>query len=49
MASRRDLRWKDFRRRADDAPESVYRHSVSGWEYIPIHPFADEPELESGD
>lgn len=45
MTSRRDLRWKDFRRRADYAPESVYRHRVSGWEYIPIHPFADEPEL----
>jgi hypothetical protein len=45
MTSRRDRRWEDFRRRADDAPESVYRHRVSGWEYMPIHPFADEPEL----
>jgi hypothetical protein len=47
MTSRRDLRWNDFRRRADHAPDSVYRHSISGWAYIPIHPFADEPELLS--
>ena len=33
----------DFRRRADFAPDKVYRHRGRGWEYIPIHPFADEP------
>src|SRR5687767_6201770 len=37
-------RWEDFRRRADYAPQSVYRHRGRGWEYIPIHPFGDEPE-----
>jgi hypothetical protein len=35
-------RWADFRRRADYAPASVYRHLTHGWEYIPIHPFGDE-------
>jgi hypothetical protein len=38
-------RWLDFRRRAEYAPADVYRHRLHGWEYIPIHPFADEPEL----
>jgi hypothetical protein len=38
-------RWKDFRRRADYAPANVYRHSTRGWEYIPVHPFGDEPEV----
>ena len=33
----------DFRRRAEYAPDSVYRHRTKGWEYIPIHPFGDEP------
>lgn len=42
MSRRR--RWKDFRRRVASAPHSVYRHRASGWEYIPIHPFGDEPE-----
>jgi hypothetical protein len=37
-------RWSDFRRRADHAPETVYRHRKHGWEYIPVHPFGDEPE-----
>jgi hypothetical protein len=38
-------RWRDFRRRAAFAPESVYRHRTHGWEYIPVHPFGDEPEV----
>jgi hypothetical protein len=38
-------RWADFRRRADYAPENVYRHRLHGWEYIPVHPFGDEPEV----
>ncbi|MFV8751694.1 hypothetical protein ACNOYE_14210 [Nannocystaceae bacterium ST9] len=38
-------RWSDFRRRADYAPQNVYRHETHGWEYIPVHPFGDEPEL----
>ncbi len=37
-------RWQDFRRRADHAPRQVYRHREAGWEYIPVHPFGDEPE-----
>jgi hypothetical protein len=38
-------RWRDFRRRADYAPESVYRHRTRGWEYIPVHSFGDEPAV----
>jgi hypothetical protein len=38
-------RWKDFRRRVAYSPESVYRHALHGWEYIPVHPFGDESEL----
>jgi hypothetical protein len=38
-------RWSDFRRRADHAPKDVYRHRTRGWEYIPIHPFGDEPAV----
>ena len=41
----RIVRWTDFRRRADYAPQKVYRHRTREWEYIPIHAFADEPEL----
>jgi hypothetical protein len=37
--------WQSFRRRADYAPGAVYRHRRQGWEYTPIHPFADEPDL----
>lgn len=40
----RSKRWNDFQRRAQYAPHSVYRHRAGGWEYIPIHPFADEPD-----
>src|SRR5438309_1043952 len=39
----RAKRWADFRRRVEHAPASVYRHRTRGWEYIPVHPFADEP------
>jgi hypothetical protein len=38
-------RWQDFRRRVEFAPQKVYRHREAGWEYIPIHPFGDEPEV----
>jgi hypothetical protein len=38
-------RWQDFRHRAGYAPQTVYRHRESGWEYIPLHPFGDEPEV----
>jgi hypothetical protein len=38
----RAQRWSDFRRRADGAPEAVYRHRTHGWEYVPVHPFGDE-------
>jgi hypothetical protein len=41
----RARRWEDFRRRADFAPRNVYRHRTRGWEYIPVHPFGDEPEV----
>jgi hypothetical protein len=37
-------RLADFRRRADYAPNKVYRHRSRSWEYIPIHPFGDEPD-----
>jgi hypothetical protein len=23
----------------------VYRHRTHGWEYVPVHPFGDEPEV----
>ena len=48
MSTREKLqakRWNDFRRRADYTPQSVYRHRTHAWEYIPVHPFADEPDL----
>jgi hypothetical protein len=35
-------RWREFLRRAEFSPASVYRHRCDGWPYIPIHPFADE-------
>jgi hypothetical protein len=38
-------RWIDFRSRAEYSPESVYRHRTHNWEYIPVHPFGDEPEI----
>ena len=36
------IRLKDFKRRKDYSPDSVYIHSSLGHEYIPIHPFSDE-------
>ncbi len=41
----RARRWRNFRRRADYAPENVYHHRTHGWEYVPVHPFGDEPEV----
>ncbi len=41
----RVVRWADFRRRVQYAPRTVYYHRKRGWEYIPIHPFGDEPQL----
>lgn len=41
----RAARLADFQKRADFAPEDVYRHLTRGWRYILIHPFADEPEI----
>ena len=38
-------RWTDFRRRVDYGPQKVYFHETRGWEYIPIHPFAEDPQL----
>ena len=35
-------RVSDFQRRAEYSPDSVYTHPDTGWEYIPIHPFADD-------
>jgi hypothetical protein len=40
----RKRRLRDFRSRADYAPETVYRHRQHGWDYIPVHAFADEPD-----
>lgn len=42
MEIRRITRVKDFQRRADYAPDSVYTHRTRGWRYIPVHNFADE-------
>jgi len=36
------VRVSDFRSRANYAPDSVYTHPDTVWQYIPIHPFADE-------
>ncbi|MEM6783706.1 MAG: hypothetical protein AAF624_08235 [Bacteroidota bacterium] len=35
----------DFERRCAHAPESVYTHRAKQWRYIPIHSFADEPDV----
>lgn len=37
-------RFDDFTRRASYTPDSVYHHQKRRWAYIPVHPFADEPE-----
>jgi hypothetical protein len=41
----RNLRRLDFDRRCREHPGGVYVHSNGGGVYLPIHPFADEPEL----
>src|SRR5689334_18145645 len=41
----RARRWAAFRRMAKVASQNVYRHRARGWEYIPVHPFGDEPTL----
>lgn len=41
----RARRYEDFCRRAKYSPDCVYRHRTRGWEYIPVHPFGDEPEV----
>jgi hypothetical protein len=48
----RAKRWTDFQSRVRGCRENaaggalpVYRHRTRGWEYVPIHPFADEPEV----
>ena len=38
-------RVSDFSLRIDYSPDSVYAHRERDWRYIPIHPFADEPEI----
>jgi hypothetical protein len=38
----KEIRLKDFIRRAEYSPNSVYRHIERGYRYIPVHPFADE-------
>ncbi len=45
MDRQRNKRWLDFQRRAEYAPAEVYQHRIHGWKYIPLHPFADEPEV----
>jgi hypothetical protein len=40
----RAQRWADFRRRVDHAPEAVFLHRTLGWEYVPVHPFGDDPD-----
>jgi hypothetical protein len=40
----KEIRLKDFVRRAEYSPNSVYRHIERGYRYIPVHPFADETE-----
>ena len=41
----RHLRLVDFDRRSQRHPGGVYLHASGGDAYLPIHPFADEPEL----
>lgn len=47
----RETRWADFQRRVRTCrayPEDgvqVYEHRTRGWEYVPVHPFGDEPEV----
>lgn len=39
------MRWAEFRQRADHAPADVYRHPRLNCEYVPVHPFGDEPKV----
>lgn len=46
----RDVRSADFQRRVASCRQGgdgmgVYRHRTRGWEYLPVHPFGDEPEV----
>src|SRR5579885_1791193 len=38
-------RYRDFLQRAHFAPDPVYLHRSGGWQYILIHPFADESDI----
>ena len=40
----RSQRYRIFRGRADYNPGGVYHHFTHGWEYVPVHPFGDEPD-----
>jgi len=42
VKTEREMRVKDFQRRAAYAPSAVYKHRTCGWSYIPVHDFADE-------
>jgi hypothetical protein len=42
--SLRSHRWADFLRRVEFAPDSARVHRSAGWQYIPIHPFADDTD-----
>jgi hypothetical protein len=41
----RHLRLLDFDRRSQEHPGGVYLHPGHASAYLPIHPFADEPDL----
>jgi hypothetical protein len=48
----RTERWANFQSRvrgcreyADEGALPVYQHRTRGWEYVPVHPFGDEPEV----
>ena len=42
MKSYRQQRVEDFEKRAAFSPQSVYRHRIHGWRYIPVRDFAEE-------
>jgi hypothetical protein len=44
-ARKRAQRRSDFRQRADAAPAGVISVPERGWQYIPVHPMADEARL----
>lgn len=39
------FRLRDFRRRKNYSPDSVYVHPMENYEYIPVHPFSDESDI----